>query len=207
MMTQTEVTEQEQTSQSSIGSKENNLKVISDSYTTILEAIGEDPNREGLRDTPLRAAKAIQFFVKGYTDSLDVAVNSAIFSENTDEMVVVKNIEMFSMCEHHLVPFYGKVSIGYLPNKKVIGLSKLARIVEIYSRRLQIQERLTKEIALAVTEAVAPVGVGVVVEASHMCMVMRGIQKINSTAITSCMLGEFRDDPKTRNEFLTLVNK
>lgn len=190
-----------------LASKENKLEVISKCYEDILEAIGEDPKREGLQDTPMRAAKAIQFFVKGYSDSIDVAVNSAIFSENTDEMVVVKDIEMFSMCEHHLVPFYGKVSIGYLPNKKVIGLSKLARIVEIYSRRLQIQERLTKEIALAITEAVAPVGVGVVVEASHMCMVMRGVQKINSTAITSCMLGEFRDDPKTRNEFLTLVNK
>lgn len=132
-------------------------------------------------------------------------MNDAIFDENHDEMVVVKDIEMFSMCEHHLVPFIGKVSIGYLPNGKVLGLSKLARIVEIYSRRLQVQERLTKQIALAVCDAVEPHGVGVVVEATHMCMVMRGVQKINAKTVTSAMLGGFRDDSKTREEFLTFV--
>merc|ERR1712210_251687 len=183
------------------------LPVVADSYRDIIKMVGEDPNREGLLETPMRAAKAITFFTKGYQESLCGVVKNAVFTEPTDEMVVVKDIEMFSLCEHHLVPFMGHVSIGYLPRGKVLGLSKLARIVEMFSRRLQVQERLTREIANAVWEAVEPAGVGVVVEAGHMCMVMRGVQKINSKTVTSSMLGHFRDDPKTRQEFLTLVKE
>ncbi|XP_042878666.1 GTP cyclohydrolase 1-like [Penaeus japonicus] len=145
------------------------------------------------------------FFTKGYDQTIEDVMNGAVFDEDHDDLVIVKDIEMFSVCEHHLVPFWGKVSVGYLPNKKVLGLSKVARIVEIFSRRLQVQERLTKQIALAVVEAIQPTGVGVVVEGTHMCMVMRGVQKINSKTTTSTMLGVFRDDPKTREEFLTLV--
>merc|ERR1712228_107233 len=157
---------------------------------------------------PKRAAKASMFFTKGYEDSIENAVKNAVFHEETDEIVIVKDIEMFSLCEHHMVPFMGKVSIGYLPKGKVIGLSKLARIVEIYARRLQVQERLTKEIANAVKKAVDPAGVGVVGEAAHMCMVMRGVQKTSSKTVTSCMLGEFRENPKTRTEtpFVAIIS-
>ena len=144
-------------------------------------------------------------YIQGYEDSIKNAVNDAIFTEEIDEVIVVKDIEMFSLCEHHLVPFMGKVHIGYLPKNKVLGLSKLARIVELFSRRLQVQERLTREIANAVCEAVEPAGVGVVIEATHMCMVMRGVQKVNSKTVTSYMLGELRDNPKTRSEFLTFL--
>ncbi|XP_055916474.1 GTP cyclohydrolase 1 isoform X2 [Eupeodes corollae] len=182
------------------------LPDMAQSYRLLLGGLGEDPDRQGLIKTPERAAKAMLFFTKGYDQSLEDILNGAVFDEDHDEMVVVKDIEMFSMCEHHLVPFYGKVSIGYLPCNKILGLSKLARIVEIFSRRLQVQERLTKQIAVAVTQAVQPAGVAVVVEGVHMCMVMRGVQKINSKTVTSTMLGVFRDDPKTREEFLNLVN-
>ncbi|XP_019647632.1 PREDICTED: GTP cyclohydrolase 1-like isoform X1 [Branchiostoma belcheri] len=174
-------------------------------YHTILSSVGEEPTRQGLLKTPSRAAKALMYFTKGYQEDLQGILNDAVFDEDTDEMVIVRDIEMFSMCEHHLVPFIGKVSVGYLPNKKVLGLSKIARIVEMYSRRLQVQERLTKQIALALSEAIQPAGVAVVCEATHMCMVMRGVQKLNSKTVTSCMLGVFREDPKTREEFLTLA--
>lgn len=179
---------------------------LSSHYKSILDNLGlENPNREGLADTPMRAAKAMLFFTKGYDDSISHPVKGAVFDEEHDEMVVVRDIEMFSLCEHHLVPFMGHVSIGYLPKGKVLGISKLARIVEIYSRRLQVQERMTKEIAAAVEAAVSPAGVGVVVQASHMCMVMRGVQKVDSKTMTSCMRGTFREDPKTRSEFLDLL--
>nr|AAC04309.1 GTP cyclohydrolase I [Drosophila melanogaster] len=177
------------------------------SYRLLLGGLGENPDRQGLIKTPERAAKAMLYFTKGYDQSLEDVLNGAVFDEDHDEMVVVKDIEMFSMCEHHLVPFYGKVSIGYLPCNKILGLSKLARIVEIFSRRLQVQERLTKQIAVARDSGPCnPAGVAVVVEGVHMCMVMRGVQKINSKTVTSTMLGVFRDDPKTREEFLNLVN-
>uniref|UniRef100_A0A8D0LB79 GTP cyclohydrolase 1 n=1 Tax=Sphenodon punctatus TaxID=8508 RepID=A0A8D0LB79_SPHPU len=181
------------------------LPALEDAYTTILKGLGENPARQGLLLTPKRAAKAMQFLTKGYQETIGDILNDAVFDEDHDELVIVKDIDMFSLCEHHLVPFFGKVHIGYLPRKRVVGLSKLARIVEIYSRRLQVQERLTKQIALAITEALKPAGVAVVIEASHMCMVMRGVQKMNSRTVTSTMLGVLREDPKTREEFLALI--
>jgi GTP cyclohydrolase I len=184
----------------------NQLENMKDLYRNLIRHVSEDPERQGLLKTPERAAKAMLYFTKGYEENLDDILNDAVFDEDHDEMVIVRDIEMFSMCEHHLVPFTGKVSIGYLPNKRVLGLSKLARIVEMFSRRLQVQERLTKQIAVALTQAVQPTGVGVVVQATHMCMVMRGVQKLQAKTTTSCMLGVFREDPKTRDEFLRLIN-
>ncbi|NWU72269.1 GCH1 cyclohydrolase, partial [Pterocles burchelli] len=183
------------------------LPSLAAAYTTILRSLGEDPERQGLLKTPWRAATAMQFFTKGYQETISDVLNDAIFNEDHDEMVIVKDIDMFSLCEHHLVPFVGKVHIGYLPNKQVLGLSKLARFNAASELPVgfSVQERLTKQIARAITEALQPAGVGVVIEAMHMCMVMRGVQKMNSKTVTSTMLGVFREDPKTREEFLTLI--
>jgi GTP cyclohydrolase I len=172
---------------------------------TLLECVGEDPDREGLLATPERYAKAMLFFTKGYQENVRDIVNGAIFQEGHNEMVIVKDIEVFSMCEHHLVPFTGKMHIGYIPHNAVIGISKLPRIAELFARRLQIQERLTREVANAIMEVLKPQGVAVVMESSHLCMVMRGVQKSTSTTITSCVLGCFERKEKTRNEFLSLI--
>ena len=165
----------------------------------LLEEIGEDPQRVGLWRTPHRVAKAWDFLTSGYTTDIETVLNGAIFEEKYDEMVVVKDIEFYSMCEHHLLPFYGKVHIAYIPNGKIVGLSKLPRIVDVFSRRLQVQERMTREIADTITKYLDPLGVGVVCEGSHLCMMMRGVQKQNSTTTTSAMLGTFRE-PQTRSE-------
>lgn len=174
-------------------------------YTGILEEIGEDPAREGLRDTPKRAAKAISYLTQGYEEDLDKVVNGALFEADTQEIVLVKSIEMYSLCEHHLLPFIGKCHVAYIPDRKVIGLSKIARIVDVFARRLQIQEKLTKQIAEAINKYTKPQGVAVVIEAQHMCMMMRGVGKQNSVMVTSCVMGEFHDDPATRAEFFSLI--
>jgi GTP cyclohydrolase I len=174
-------------------------------FREVLIEIGEDPDREGLSRTPLRAAKAMRDFTRGYGQSIEQVLNQAIFSEEYDDMVIVRNIEMYSLCEHHLVPFYGSVHVGYLPSGKIVGLSKIARVVEMFSRRLQVQERLTHQIAHALQDAIGPQGVGVVVEAKHLCMMSRGVEKQHSSMVTSCVLGSFRTDPSTRQEFMRLV--
>jgi len=173
----------------------------------MLEAIGEDPQREGLLRTPHRVAKAFEFLTSGYTKDIKKELNGAVFSEKYSEMVIVKDIDFFSMCEHHMLPFYGRAHVAYIPNGKIIGLSKLPRIVDVFSRRLQVQERLTQQIADTLFAALNPEGVAVVMEAHHMCMIMRGVEKQNSVATTSAMLGAFRDDVKTRHEFLSLIKK
>jgi GTP cyclohydrolase I len=172
----------------------------------MLALIGEDPNREGLRRTPERFEKAFRYLTSGYRQDPDKLLNGAMFSVCYDNMVVVKDIELYSLCEHHLLPFFGKCHVAYIPNKKVVGLSKIARLVNMYARRLQIQERLTSQIAKAIQEKLSPEGVGVVVEARHLCMVMRGVEKQHSAAMTSAMLGAFRENKQSRDEFLSLIN-
>ncbi|MGQ7844802.1 GTP cyclohydrolase I FolE [Granulosicoccus sp. 3-233] len=181
------------------------MESMTSAYRSILESVGEDVSRDGLRDTPERAAKAMEFLTRGYHQTLEEVVNGAIFESDSDEMVIVRDIELYSLCEHHLLPFIGKCHVAYLPRGKVIGLSKVARIVDMYARRLQIQESLTKQIATAVLEVTGGIGVGVIIESQHMCMMMRGVQKQNSSMTTSAMLGRFRSDINTRNEFLSLV--
>lgn len=176
-------------------------------FLGLIASIGEDAGREGLVDTPKRAAEAFRFLNNGYGKSLDEVVNGAIFEADTQDMVIVKDIELYSLCEHHLLPFIGKCHVAYIPDGKVIGLSKVARIVDMYARRLQIQERLTHQIATAIETAIAPRGVAVVIEAKHLCMMMRGVEKQNSVMATSAMLGIFREKITTRSEFLTLINR
>ena len=171
----------------------------------LLVQLGEDPKREGLRDTPERTAEALQFLTGGHEMRVDDVLNGALYSVTYDEMVIVKDIELFSLCEHHLLPFFGKCHVAYVPDKKVVGLSKIPRLVDMFSRRLQIQERLTTQIAETLQERIGPQGVGVVIEARHLCMMMRGVEKQHSQTVTSAMLGVFRDQQKTRDEFLSLV--
>jgi len=172
----------------------------------LLSEIGEDPTREGLINTPERVAKAWDFFSQGYRANVEEIVNGAIFEEDCSEMVVVRDIEFFSMCEHHMIPFFGRCHVGYLPNKKIIGLSKIPRIVDAFSQRLQVQERLTSQIAETLMDVLDPIGVGVVMEGRHLCMQMRGVEKQNSFATTSSMLGQFRKSPETRSEFLSIIS-
>lgn len=175
-------------------------------FRKMIEYIGEDPKREGLVKTPFRAAKAMEFMTQGYKKDINAIVNGAIFSSDNDEMVIVKDIELYSLCEHHLLPFFGKAHVGYIPKGKIIGLSKIARIVDMYARRLQVQENLTKQIAQTLMEVTGALGVGVVIEAQHLCMMMRGVEKQNSVMKTSCLLGVFRKEDATRKEFLTLIS-
>jgi GTP cyclohydrolase I len=173
----------------------------------MLVRLGEDPNREGLQQTPERVRKSLQFLTRGYSEDPEALLKGALFSEPYDEMVIVKDVEMFSLCEHHMLPFFGKVHVAYIPNGKVIGLSKVPRLIELFSRRLQIQERLTTQIAETIQKVIEPQGVGVVIEARHLCMMMRGIEKQHSAAVTSSMLGCFRDENETRSEFLSLIRQ
>jgi GTP cyclohydrolase IA len=173
----------------------------------VLRHLGEDPEREGLRDTPKRVEKSLRFLTSGYQADIDDVINNALFSVDYSEMVIVKDIDFYSLCEHHLLPFFGKCHIAYIPQKKVIGLSKIPRLVDVFSRRLQVQERLTHQIAEVIQDKVAPLGVAVVMEGTHLCMAMRGVEKQNSFAVTSAMLGAFRDNARTRSEFLELIRR
>jgi len=176
-------------------------------YKEILGLLGEDPKREGLLDTPVRVAKAMQFMTQGYNSNAKEIIKSAMFTEQYSQMVIVKDIELYSMCEHHMIPFIGKAHVAYIPNGKIMGLSKVARVVEVYARRLQVQERLTMQIKEAIEDALNPLGVAVVIEAKHLCMAMRGIEKQSSVTTTSDFTGAFLNDPKTREEFLHLIGK
>jgi GTP cyclohydrolase I len=180
---------------------------VEEHFSKIIEAVGENVNREGLIDTPKRAAKAFKFLTNGYEKTLEEVLNGAIFTADTEDMVIVKNIELYSLCEHHLLPFIGKCHVGYLPQGKVMGLSKVARVIDMYARRLQIQEKLTKQIADAIEIATGARGVAVVIEAQHLCMMMRGVEKQNSIMTTSVMTGIFRKEISTRSEFLNLLNR
>jgi GTP cyclohydrolase I len=181
------------------------LEVLEDAYRNLLEAIGEDVDREGLRRTPVRAARALEFLTQGYRQDLREIINDAVFASDASEIILVKDIELYSLCEHHLLPFIGRAHVAYIPNGKVIGLSKVARIVDVFARRLQIQENLTTQIAESLMGCLEPSGVAVVVEAKHLCMMMRGVEKQNSVMKTSCLLGTFKDDARTRSEFLSLL--
>ena len=184
-----------------------NNKKITKLIEKLLQELGEDPTREGLLRTPARVAKSWGYFSRGYNRDLDDVVNNAIFHEPSKDMIVVRDVEFFSLCEHHLLPFFGKVHVGYIPNGKVIGLSKIPRIIDMYARRLQVQERLTRQVADAIQDVLKPNGVAVVMEGRHMCMQMRGVEKQNSLATTSTMLGRFRESVRTRNEFMYLINR
>ena len=178
-----------------------------DEIRSILSAIGEDPTRDGLVKTPQRVDRALRYLTSGYSQNADQLLNGALFDVAYDEMVIVKDIEMFSLCEHHLLPFFGKCHVAYIPNGRIIGLSKIPRVVDMYAKRLQVQERLTMQIAETINAKIKPTGVAVVIEAQHLCMIMRGVEKQNSIAVTSSMLGVFKDEQNTRNEFLNLVHK
>ena len=181
------------------------LEILEKNVTSILNEIGEDPNREGLLKTPKRVAKAYEFLTRGYRKDIEKVLNGAIFSEDYDEMVIVKDIDYYSLCEHHMIPFYGKIHVAYIPNGKIVGISKIPRIVDVFARRLQIQERMTQQIADTINDALHPQGVAVVCEGYHMCMMMRGVQKQNSITTTSAMRGIFRESQRTRAEFLNLI--
>jgi GTP cyclohydrolase IA len=180
---------------------------MKDLIRQLLVEIGEDPEREGLKNTPLRVENSYKFLTKGYEEDINKIINGALFETETSEMIIVRDIEFYSLCEHHLLPFFGKCHIAYIPDKKIIGLSKLARITDHFARRLQVQERLTEQIAGCIEEVLKPLGVGVVMEASHLCMMMRGVQKQDSKALTSALCGIFKSDQRTRNEFLNLISK
>jgi GTP cyclohydrolase I len=181
------------------------VSIMEQHFSAIISTLGEDVSREGLLKTPERAAKAMRFLTKGYQENLETIVNGAVFESNSNEMIIVKNIELYSLCEHHLLPFIGKCHAAYLPKGKIIGLSKIARIVDLFAKRLQVQENLTQQIAEALLEATGAAGVGIIIEAQHLCMMMRGVEKQNSTMTTSVMLGNFRTNPSTRAEFLNLL--
>ncbi len=182
-------------------------EALQEAYRNLLDAIGEDSDRQGLLRTPIRAARALEFLTQGYRQNLDEIVNGAIFDSDASEIILVKDIELYSLCEHHLLPFIGRTHVAYIPNGKVIGLSKVARIVDVFARRLQIQENLTTQIAESLMKCLEPNGVAVVVEAKHLCMMMRGVEKQNSIMKTSCLLGSFKDDARTRSEFLSLLKE